>query len=68
MYIYRQLEKEQNIYPIEIKYASKRVVGKSFYSFIDKFKPKTGIILTKDYLAEEKIKSTKVKFIPLSYF
>jgi len=62
------LEKEQRIYPIEIKYSSKRIVGKSFYSFIDKFKPKTGIILTKDYLAEEKIKNTKVKFIPLSYF
>ena len=62
------IEKEQNIYPIEIKYSSKRIVGKSFYSFIDKFKPKTGIILTKDYLAEEKIKNTKVKFIPLSYF
>ena len=62
------IEKEQNIYPIEIKYVSKRVVGKSFYSFLEKFNPKTGIILTKDYLAEEKIKDTKVKFIPLSYF
>lgn len=61
-------EMEQDVYPIEIKYTSERVVGKSFYSFIDKFKPKTGIILTKDYLAEEKIKNTKVKFIPLSYF
>lgn len=62
------IEKEQNIYPIEIKYVSKRIIGKSFYSFIEKFNPKTGIILTKDYLAEEKIKNTKVKFIPLSYF
>lgn len=62
------IEKEQKIYPIEIKYVSKRIVGKSFYSFIDKFNPETGIILTKDYLGEEKIKNTKVKFIPLSYF
>lgn len=62
------IEKQQNIYPIEVKYASKKIVGKSFYSFIDKFKPKTGIILTKDYLGEEKIKNTKIKFIPLSYF
>ena len=62
------IEREQNIYPIEVKYASKRIVGKSFYSFIDKFNPKTGVILTKDYLGEEKIKNTKVKFIPLSYF
>ena len=62
------IEKEQNIFPIEAKYASKRVIGKSFYSFIDKFSPSTGIILTKDYLGEEKINNTKIKFIPLSYF
>jgi len=62
------IEKEGSIYPIEIKYASKKIIGKSFYSFIDKFKPRTGIILTKDYLGEEKIGKTKIKFIPLSYF
>lgn len=62
------IEKEQSIYPIEIKYVSKRAVGKSFYSFLEKFDPETGVILTKDYLGEEKIKNTKVKFIPLSYF
>ena len=62
------IEKEQSVYPIEVKYVSKRTVGKSFYSFLEKFDPETGIILTKDYLGEEKIKNTKVKFIPLSYF
>jgi len=62
------LEKEQDLIPIEIKYTSKRKVGKSFFSFIEKYDPKIGIILTKDYLAEERIKNTKVKFIPLSYF
>lgn len=62
------IEYEQNIYPIEIKYSSNRIIGKSFYSFIEKFKPETGIILTKNYLAEEKIGDTKIKFIPLSYF
>lgn len=62
------IEKEQNFYPIEVKYVSKRLIGRSFYSFIDKFNPAIGIILTKDFLGEEKIKNTKVKFIPLSYF
>ncbi len=46
----------------------KKIIGKSFYSFIEKFSPKTGIILTRDYLGEEKIGKTKIKFIPLSYF
>jgi predicted AAA+ superfamily ATPase len=62
------VERQQSIYPLEVKYVSKKIIGKSFYSFIDKFKPKTGMILTKDYLGEEKVRNTKIKFIPLSYF
>ena len=62
------VEKQGNIIPIEIKYFSKETIARSFYSFIEKFQPKTAIIFTKDYLGEKKIKNTKVKFIPLSYF
>lgn len=62
------IEKEQTVYPVEIKYISKRLIGKSLYSFIEKFNPPTALILTKDYLGEEKINKTAVKFIPLAYF
>lgn len=62
------IERQQDRYPVEIKYTSKDIVGKSLHSFIEKFRPKAAIILNKDYLAEVKIKQTKVKFIPLSYF
>lgn len=62
------IEKEQAVYPVEIKYISKRVVGKSLYSFIEKFNPLTAFVLTKDYLGEEKIHNTKIKFIPITYF
>lgn len=62
------IEKEQNLYPIEIKYSNRRVIGKSFYSFLEKFQPKNAVILTKNYVGEEKIKNTKVKFIPVTYF
>jgi predicted AAA+ superfamily ATPase len=61
------IEKNNQQIPIEVKYSSKRVVGKSFYSFLRKYNPSVGIILTKDYLAEEKIGNTVVKFIPLTY-
>jgi hypothetical protein len=61
------LENKGEVIPVEVKYSSKRAVGKSFYSFLDKFKPSQGIILTKDYLKEERIGKTKVKFIPISY-
>ncbi|MFH0955966.1 MAG: ATP-binding protein [Candidatus Falkowbacteria bacterium] len=62
------IEKEQTVYPVEIKYISKRLIGKSLYSFIEKFNPPVALILTKDYLGEEKINKTTVKFIPLAYF
>lgn len=62
------IEHAGQIYPVEIKYSSKRIIGKSMYSFIEKFQPKTAVILTKDLLTEEKVKKTKIKFIPLSYF
>lgn len=62
------IRKEQSICPVEIKYVSRKIIGKSFYSFINKFKPVNGLILTKDYLGEEKIRRCKIKFVPLSYF
>jgi uncharacterized protein len=61
------VEHEQQVYPIEIKYISKRVIGKSLHSFIDKFSPKTAFVLTRDYFAEEQVKNTAVKFMPLTY-
>ncbi|TAN58661.1 DUF4143 domain-containing protein [Patescibacteria group bacterium] len=62
------IEKENQIYPVEVKYASKRTAGKSLHSFIEKFKPPIAIVLTKDYIGEEKADKTIIKFIPLSYF
>ncbi|MEW6607010.1 MAG: ATP-binding protein [bacterium] len=61
------IRKAQKIIPIEVKYSSRPTVGKSFYSFVEKFSPKEGFILTKGYLGEEKIKNCKIKFIPIYY-
>ena len=61
------LEKDGVIYPFEVKYSSKKIIGKSLHSFINKFNPPSAIIFTKDFAAEEKIGETSVKFIPLSY-
>ncbi len=62
------IEEEQKVYPIEVKYTSQKVIGKSLWSFIEKFSPPVAVVLTKDYLGAEKVKGTTVKFIPLSYF
>lgn len=61
------IEKEQSVYPFEVKYSSKRIIGKSLYSFIRKFNPSAAVILTKDLTGEEKIDNTILKFIPLVY-
>lgn len=62
------VEYEQQKYPVEIKYVSRKIIGKSLYSFIDKFHPSRGFVLTRDYIGKEKVRNTIVNFIPLSYF
>ncbi len=62
------VEDKGSVCPVEVKYGSKKIIGKSFYGFLERFNPKTGVILTRDYLGEEIIGKTKVKFIPLCYF
>lgn len=61
------LEKDQAVYPFEAKYSSKKIIGKSLHSFINKFNPSMAIVFTKDLAGEEKIDNTILKFIPLIY-
>ena len=61
------IEKETDVIPIEIKYSSREIMGKSLHSFIEKFQPTQAIVLTKDFLGERQIKNCRVKFIPLGY-
>lgn len=59
------LQKERKIIPVEVKYTSSPSLGKSFYSFIEKFSPEKGFVLTKDFLGVKKIKSCEINFIPV---
>ncbi len=61
------LQKNGEIIPIEVKYSSLPSIGKSFYSFIEKFSPKKGFILTQGFCGIKKIKNTKIYFIPVYY-
>ena len=62
------LQKNSLPQPFEVKYSSKKTVGKSLHSFIGKFKSSKAVVLTKDVVETEKIGDTQVVFIPLSYF
>ena len=62
------VEEGQSPYPFEVKYSSKKIIGKSLHSFIEKFHPPTAVILTKDFAGEERVSGTRLKFVPLSYY
>ena len=62
------LQKQGEIIPIEVKYSLAPSIGKSFYSFVEKFSPKRGYILTNEFVGIQKIKNTKIYFLPAYYF
>lgn len=62
------IEKQGNIIPIEVKYSSSPVIGKSLYSFFDKYRPNKAYVITKDVEKEIEIKGVRVFFIPAYRF
>lgn len=61
------LEENGVLTPIEVKYSRQPTIGKSLYSFIEKFKPKKAIIYTKGVTAKEKVRGCTIDFIPVYY-
>lgn len=55
--------------PIEVKFTEikKPKVSRSYRSFIKSYKPRRGIVLTKNLWGEMKVNNTTVKFIPACY-
>jgi len=61
------IQREGEIIPIEVRYSPSPLIGKSLFSFIEKFSPKYGYILTKGFFGIKKIKKTNIYFIPVYY-
>lgn len=61
------IQKENKVIPIEVKYSLNPTIGKSLYSFIEKFSPPRGFVFTKGHTGEARIKNCKIKFIPVYY-
>lgn len=55
--------------PIEVKFESFKREGitRSMRSFIEAYKPKRALIITKDFWGETTINKTKIKFVPVCY-
>jgi predicted AAA+ superfamily ATPase len=63
-------EIQGGIIPVEVKYAplGKGVIGKSLFSFIDKYQPEKAIVTTNDSFGKRRVGKTTVYFIPIFYF
>ncbi|MBI3035165.1 ATP-binding protein [Candidatus Woesearchaeota archaeon] len=60
------LEKSNKIIPIEVKSTlSKETLTKSFYAFVEKYKPKGGYIASLDFEGKKRINGCDIIFTPL---
>lgn len=62
-------EKAGELLPLEVKYSpiGKMVVGKSLFSFINKYSPKKAIITTNGDFGKRQVDNTTIYFIPIFY-
>lgn len=63
------MEKAGELLPLEVKYSpiGKMVIGKSLFSFINKYSPKKVIITTNSGFGKRQVDNTTVYFIPIFY-
>lgn len=61
------ISRQNRVIPIEVKYSSQPNIGKSMYSFIEKFSVKQAFIFTKGYADRIKVNGCWVNFIPVWY-
>lgn len=61
------IRKRRKPKPIEVKYSSDPTPGKSFYSFLRKYEPKEGYVLTKGKSKVIEAEGTKINFVPVWY-
>ncbi|MBS3742337.1 MAG: ATP-binding protein [Candidatus Cloacimonetes bacterium] len=60
------INKGNTVIPVEVKFSKlkKSNISRSFRNFLDQYKPQKAFIVNLELMAEEKINSTQVKFLP----
>lgn len=58
---------ETQFLPIEVKYRNlkKPSLTRSYHSFIEAYKPKNAVVITKDLISKQVIKETTIHYVPL---
>lgn len=64
------IESGGSLIPIEVKYsaAANKTIGKSLYSFINKYSPEAAVVTTNDIIGFRQVDKTRVWFVPVFYF
>ena len=59
----------EEVVPVEVKYAGfkRPEVSRGFRSFLAAYRPKRGVVLTKDFWGEAEISGAEIKFVPACY-
>ncbi|MBN2541567.1 ATP-binding protein [bacterium] len=60
-------DRGNTIIPVEMKYSRSPAPGKSFHSFLKKYSPPKGVIITRGDTSTKKIGQTEVSYIPAYY-
>ena len=61
------LEFKGNPFPIEVKLGGSSALGRSFYSFIEAYKPKRAVVVTLDEFSKRKVGETVIYSVPIFY-
>ena len=61
------LEVDGKPFPIEVKLGGFGALGKSFYSFIEAYKPKRAVVVTLNKFSKRKVGDTVIYSIPAFY-
>ncbi len=64
------LPSKGGLVPLEIKAGTARpgLLSRSFHAFLDHFSPGAAVFLNRDLFHVEKIKQTKVYYVPVHWF
>jgi predicted AAA+ superfamily ATPase len=61
------IEEHDTLVPIEVKLSGSKALGKSFYSFLKKYRPKRALVVTLNEFSKREINGTTVYSVPIFY-
>ncbi len=61
------IEENGELLPIEVKIGGSKAIGKSFYSFLETYKPKKALVITLDEFSKKEVNGTEIYYVPIFY-